>query len=50
MFIYGVNVDVSRGFDVMQGKKVLKHFEDYFEARAYADAGRGRVIRYFAEK
>ena len=50
MFIYGVKVDVSRGFDVLRDNKILKHFEDYAEARVYADAGRGRVLRYFAEK
>lgn len=50
MFLYNVEVDVSRGFDVMQGKKVLKHFEDYAQARALADSKKSLVIRYYAKK
>ena len=50
MAIYGVQVDVSRGFDVMQGKKILKHFEDYAQARALADSKKSLVIRYYANK
>ena len=49
MAIYGVQVDVSRGFDVMQGKKVLKHFDNYTEARALADSKKSLVIRYYAK-
>ena len=50
MFLYNVEVNVSKGFDVIQGKKVLQHFEDYAQARALADSKRGLVIRYYAEK
>ena len=50
MFLYNVEVDVSRGFDVMQGKKVLKHFDNYAEARALADSKKSLVIRYYAKK
>ena len=50
MTIYGIQVNVSRGFDVMQGKKVLQHFEDYAQARALADSKRGLMIRYYTEK
>ncbi len=50
MFLYNVEVDVSRGFDVLQGKKVLQHFEDYAQARALVDSKRGLVVRYYATK
>ena len=50
MTIYGISVDVSRGFDVLKGKKELSHCDTYEEARAYADAERGRWIRYWAAK
>lgn len=45
--VYGLVVDVTRGFDVLKGKKELAHFDTYEEARAYADAERGRWIRYW---
>ena len=50
MSIYGISVDVSRGFDVLRGSKLLAHFGTYAEARAYAAADSGRWIRYYAEK
>lgn len=50
MSIYGLSVDVSRGFDVLRGSKLLKHFDGYDEARAYADAAPGRWIRYWGVK
>ena len=50
MSIYGVSVDVSRGFDVLRGSKLLAHFEGYEEARTYANQVPGRYIRYYAEK
>ena len=50
MSIYSISVDVSRGFDVLRGSKLLAHFASYAEARAYADAERGRWIRYWAAK
>jgi hypothetical protein len=50
MTIYGVTVDESKGFDVFSGSKKLKHFDNYAEARAYADARGGRYIRYWAKK
>jgi len=50
MTIYGISVDVSRGFDVLKGKKELAHFDTYEEARAYASEAAGRWIRYWAAK
>ena len=44
------NIDLSRGFDVLRGSKLLAHFESYNEARAYADAAPGRYIRYWGVK
>lgn len=44
------NIDLSRGFDVLRGSKLLAHFESYDEARAYADAAPGRYIRYWGKK
>jgi hypothetical protein len=44
------NIDLSRGFDVLRGSKLLAHFESYDEARAYADAALGRYIRYWGKK
>ena len=50
MAIYGISVDVSRGFDVLRGSKVLAHFEEYEEARSYANQAPGRYIRYYSGK
>ena len=50
MFLYNVEVNVSKGFDVIQGKKVLQHFEDYAQARALADSKKNLVVRYYAKK
>lgn len=45
-----INADVERGFDVMRGKKVLKHFNTYAEADAYAKEKGGRYIRYWKSR
>ena len=50
MSIYGISVDVSRGFDVLSGSKLLAHFDTYAEARAYAAQSAGRWIRYWEAK
>lgn len=50
MSIYGITVDVARGFDVLRGEKLIESFERYEDARAYADAHRGCYIRYWAAK
>lgn len=50
MSIYGITVDENRGFDVMRGKQVLRHFERYEDAQAYAALGHGRYVRYWAVK
>lgn len=44
------STDITRGFDVMHGKRVLKTFATYAEACAYAAAGRGRYVRYWGIK
>ena len=50
MSIFGITVDESRGFDVMRGSKVLRHFEGYAEAKAYAALSAGRYVRYWGVK
>lgn len=50
MSINGISVDVSRGFDVLRGSKLLGHFATYAEARACEAAGPGRYVRYWAIK
>jgi hypothetical protein len=50
MYIYGLNVDVARGFDVFRSSKLLRHFDSYEEARAYAHEAPGRWIRYWKLK
>lgn len=50
MSIYGVAIDLSRGFDVMFGSKVLRHCATYEEALAYAAQGRRRYVRYWGVK
>lgn len=44
------STDITRGFDVMRGSRVLRHFESYDEAIAYMRAGRGRWVRYWGVK
>ena len=43
-------IDLSRGVDVLRGSKVLKHFDNYADARAYACEGHGRYLRYWGVK
>ena len=52
MSINGITVNVGRGFDVCAGRsgRVLRSFTSYAEAWAFAAAGRGRYVRYWAEK
>lgn len=50
MSIHGIAVDLSRGFDVMFGSRVLRHFASYDEAQAYAAQGRRRYVRYWGLK
>jgi len=50
MFIYGIAVDSTRGFEVYSGSKLLATFGTYAEARAFADAKGGRWIRYWGIK
>ena len=48
MTIYGIAVDLSRGFDVLKGKQLLAHFDTYAEACDYAAKAVGRWIRYWS--
>ena len=50
MSINGIAVDLSRGFDVMFGSRVLRRFDTYEEAQAYAAQGRRRYVRYWGLK
>ena len=48
-----ISIDLSRGVDVFRGKQLLRHFEGedaLAQAKAHADAGRGRYIRYWGVK
>ena len=45
-----VKIDEARGYDVMRGKRVLKHFTEKSEAEAYASLKWGRYIRYYGIK
>ena len=45
-----IKADEARGFDVMRGKKVIAHFDNYAEAWEKAQATRGGYIRYFEKK
>ena len=45
-----IKIDEARGYDVMRGKRVLKHFSSKSEAEAYASLKWGRYIRYFGIK
>lgn len=49
MSIYGITVNVSRGFDVFRGSKLLASFATYAEAQAYAAQAPGRWIRYWGK-
>ena len=48
MSINGIAIDLSRGFDVMFGSKVLRRFTSYADALAYAAQGKRRYVRYWA--
>lgn len=50
IIINGLAIDAARGFDVMRGKQVVEHFDNYADARKCEAAGRGRYIRYWAAK
>lgn len=50
MTINGITVDLSRGFDVMRGTRVMRHFDSYAEAKAYAAQSGGRYLRYWAAR
>lgn len=47
---YGLIADLTRGFDVFKGSKLLASFATYTEANAYAAQAPGRWIRYWAIK
>ena len=49
MSINGVKVDLSRGFDVMRGATVLRHFDSYGAAKAFMLEKWGRSLRYWAD-
>lgn len=50
IIINGIATDASRGYDVMRGSKVLRHFDTYAEARAYAALSGGCYVRYWGVK
>lgn len=45
-----IAIDTTRGFEVLRGSRILRHFESYEEALAYMRAGRGRWMRYWGKK
>ena len=44
------NTDLSRGFDVFRGSRLIGHYATYEEAWAVASAGPGRWVRYWGNK
>ena len=42
-----ITIDLSKGFDVMRGKKVVEHFDSYERAWEYARDHR-LTLRYWA--
>ena len=42
-----IKVDITRGFDVMRGKRVLVHCDTYEDACKVARAKGGRYVRYW---
>lgn len=49
MRINGIKVDVSKGFDVMRGDVVLRHFDSYAAAKRFMLQVWGRSLRYWAD-
>lgn len=43
-----LDVDVARGYDVMRGKKVIEHFDNYEKAWAYAQE-KHLTVRYWTK-
>lgn len=43
-----LNIDESRGYDVMRGKKVVEHFDSYAPAWEYARAHH-LTLRYWSK-
>lgn len=50
MFGATIIPDLSRGFDVFKGQKLLAHFDTKAEAEAYAAKACGRYIRYWGKE
>ena len=46
MTVRNRKVDTTRGFDILRGSKVVKHYDSYAEARAHI-AAKGGTIRYW---
>lgn len=45
-----IEVDLAKGFDIMRGKTVLDHAENYEVARRKRDMYKGATLRYFAKE
>lgn len=45
-----MSINLSAGFDVFSGSKLLAHFATYEEATAYAAEARCRWVRYWLLK
>ena len=43
-------IDKSKGFDVVKGKRVLAHFDNYDDAWALAKTVNNSFVRYFTVK
>ena len=43
-------IDYARGFDAMCGTRILRHFDNYAEARQYVAAHRRTYVRYWLVK
>lgn len=45
-----IEVDLAKGFDIMRGKTVLDHAENYEVARRKRDMYKGATLRYFIKE
>lgn len=50
MFATTIAIDATRGYDVLRGNKLLKHFASYEEALSFSREAGGRWIRYWMKK
>lgn len=45
-----ITVNTAKGFDVMRGQKIIKHFDTKEDAQKSIDGKHGYYIRYWIEQ